>query len=274
MGFAGRTSRRWQRVLGALTAAGAVALVGVAAAHPKPAAPRAYRWLRTVRDGSDVAGPLDLVGATAGQDGDELVLEARTAGEWTPRELGADPRRSLCFLIAGGGASNLRVCLRYKPASRSLGVAWSGPRGKGKGRPREVTRHDRRSATAHVPLADLGLSPGAYSFQARSTWAGGRGCAAARAAKAPCVDYAPDADGAKLQVVSVRPVGCSPARTEFVTGATHAGRSVALTRLAPLIASVRSQATNAIAAAVANAKRATALVIAAYPRWRRASSNP
>src|SRR5438874_921517 len=119
MGFAGRTSRRWQRVLGAATAACAAALGGVALAHPKTAAP-------------------------------------------------------------------------------------------------------------HVPLGALGLGPGRYGFQARSTWAGGRGCAAPNGARAPCVDFAPNAGGATLPLMPVHPVGCDPARAEFVTGAPHAGKEVAL----------------------------------------------
>src|SRR2546423_10909559 len=133
MGFAGRTSRRWQRVLGAATATCAAALGGVALAHPKTPAPRAYRWLHTIHDGEDVAGPLDLVTATAGQEGDDLALEVRTAGTWTPEALGADPRRSLCFLIAQPSAPNLRVCLRYRPASRRLAVHRAGAPGAGPG---------------------------------------------------------------------------------------------------------------------------------------------
>src|SRR4051794_26330256 len=106
MGFAGRTSRRWQRVLGAAAVAGLVALGSVALAHPRTAAPHAYRWLRTVHDGEDTAGRLDIVSATAGQEGDELAMEVRTAGTWKPEALGADARRGLCFLIAQGGGSN------------------------------------------------------------------------------------------------------------------------------------------------------------------------
>jgi peptidoglycan/xylan/chitin deacetylase (PgdA/CDA1 family) len=92
-----------------------------------------------------------------------------------------------------------------------------------------VSRADQRSVAFHVPLADLGLAPGVYSFQARSSWVGRRGCAAPRGARAPCVDFAPDAGGAGLRVVPVRPVGCYPARAELVTGAPHAGMAVALT---------------------------------------------
>src|SRR4051794_15969725 len=229
MGFASRTACRRQRVLGAAAVAGVVALGGVAGAHPRAAAPRAYRWLRTVHDGQDTAGRLDLVSATAGQEGDELAMEVRTAGTWKPDALGADARRSLCFLIAQGGGSNLRLCLHYRAGSRRLAPAWLGPRGRGEGRAGEVSRPDERSVTVHVPLADLGLTAGDYSFQARSTWVGRRGCAAPRGARAPCVDFAPDAGGAKLLVAAVRPVGCDPARAELVTGAPHAGKAVALT---------------------------------------------
>ena len=197
-----------------LAAVAAVAAAAGARAVPPPASD--FHDERTVVDGADTAGPLDIVSLAVAQDGDMLVLALRTRGRWTPAALAAPPGRSVCFVL---GATT-PLCLTADGRLSAGGAPVTA----------EVARTSRREVRVRLAPTNLGLAPGAeVSVGARTTWVGGRRCRPTAARPQPCVDVAPDAGTLSLRLVGVRPVGCGPVTPGLVLDAPAAGRTVALT---------------------------------------------
>ena len=159
-----------------------------------------------------------------------MEFAVRTRGTWTPAQLAADPRRTICLLLSSTPAAPpLRSACLHAGRRRALFLALT-PLNGGHSRTvvADITRSDRRSFDATVDPAELGLGPTRFAWRVQSTWVD-RGSCAPTAPGLPCTQLVPASGAVAASIASVRPVGCTRPRSEFVSQAHTRQRTVALT---------------------------------------------
>ncbi|MDX6672489.1 MAG: peptidoglycan-N-acetylglucosamine deacetylase [Solirubrobacteraceae bacterium] len=166
--------------------------------------------------------PLDLTSATLRQDGADLVVSVRTAGDWASRAL-SRRGRSLCLVVAQG--ARRFVCAAVKPSGGpQLTVNLAG------GSPSlliaKIDRPDGRTLNARFAWRDIGLKVGSIAWSVTSTWTDSTGCAAA----APgCNDRLPDRGTLAARLTPPAATGCAARGPSYVTNGPRTRRAVALT---------------------------------------------
>ena len=187
-------------------------------------------------DPRDVAGPLDLDSASLVQRGPDLALRVHTRGHWTPRELDAEPGRSLCLVLyEGGGAASSNLCVTGRPRSgrSALRLSRLGSSGRvlsTRVLTRGVHRPDDRTLLATFTPADAALRVGAFRWQVSTSWTGADGCPpAATPAAGACRDLLPDRGTIAATVRPPTPVGCEARGADFRRGGPAHRKLVALT---------------------------------------------
>ncbi len=142
-------------------------------------------------DAADAPGsPLDILSASFGQRGTELVMRMTTAGEWEPAQLQAGIGQALCVRLFYGKlpTPRARICVIDRGANTG-GLIYSrldpfGNSVENRIISASVSRPDTRSVQAVFEPSAVNLGQGRYSWQAESTWP----CAD----PAACADVAPD----------------------------------------------------------------------------------
>lgn len=219
---------------GAAVVSAAAATPAAGGSGPPPPAPLPrpveYRAVQTQLDPADSRGPLDILSASFGQLGDDAFLSLTTRRGFNPRHLNFT-NRTLCialFPFSSRKPAEARICLAGRVRFQS--IAPDGTLGAGRTLDAQTKRPSSKQIDVRLPLAEAGLKPGLYRWQALSAWSSKTHCK--RSTKRPqgCVDSTPPA---RIRFVHVRLAGCgSPpagAAEPIARGpATSAGTQVAL----------------------------------------------
>lgn len=245
------TARRTPYVtLGLLALGLTAAIFGL---HPSPVAAH--------RDPHDMRGPLDLREASMGQERARMRLAIRTRGEWSPRDLKAQPRidrgypeNYLCLQLRQDHHQR-RYCLTKSGSSRTRMVG--GPVDRS-GELRDVARvkklsfrrPGRRSFVITFPFSSVGLRIGRFNWHVLSgsddptcapesdpdpdplplprTAQEGPGHER-ELGSLPCFDKAPNRGRYKNTVQRPRIVGCTRDEDLYNTNGSRSGKRIALT---------------------------------------------
>jgi peptidoglycan-N-acetylglucosamine deacetylase len=193
----------------ALTAA----LTGTASAggSPPPPAPAPlprpveYRAVQTLLDPADSRGPLDILSAGFGQVGDDAFISLITRRGFNPRRLNFTNRR-LCvvlFPFSSRKPAEGRICVASRIRFQS--IAPDGTLGGGRALDVQTSRPSATQIDVRLPLAEAGLTPGLYRWQALSAWSSKTHCRRTKKRPQGCVDSTPPT---RIRFVHVRLAGC------------------------------------------------------------------
>ena len=200
---------------------------------------REHRSIKSVYDGRDVVGLLDLRSAAVGQLGRDFVVRLRTEGSWTAAALAEHPGRKLCLDVWRGAVVSdrpqLQLCLGGRRSAgqaslraRVLDVA--GRAAPGAGRSAAITRPDARTVRLQIPAETIGLRVGRFLWRARTTWTSDDGrCVLLADGSDPCLDLASNDGVVGARIVPVRALRCLARGPRFVLHGPRVDKVVALT---------------------------------------------
>jgi peptidoglycan/xylan/chitin deacetylase (PgdA/CDA1 family) len=202
---------------------------------PPPPAPLPqpveYRAVQTLPDPADSRGPLDILSVSFGQLGDDAFLSLTTRRGFNPRHLN-DTNRALCIVLfpfSSRKPAEARVCVAGRIRFQS--IAPDGTLGRGRTLDAETRRPSSKQIDVRLPLAEAGLEPGLYRWQALSAWSSKSHCRRTKKRPNGCVDSTPPT---RIRFVHVRLAGCGPPPSgtaePIARGpATGAAKQIALT---------------------------------------------
>lgn len=197
-----------------------------------------YRSIKSVLDGRDAAGGLDVRRAAVGQLGRDLFVSLRTEGRWTATALAADPARQLCLDIwrraAVSRSAELRVCIRGRRHARNTTLTASVVdaarlAARNAGRAATITRPGARGVRLRIPTETIGLAPRRFAWRVRTVWTSDVSCQPLADGSDPCVDLAPGEGAVGGRIVPVRLLRCVASGPRFVLRGSRAEKIVALT---------------------------------------------
>jgi peptidoglycan-N-acetylglucosamine deacetylase len=169
--------------------------------------PVEYRAVQTQQDPADSRGPLDILSASFGQVGDDAFLSLTTRRGFNPRHLN-ETNRTLCIVLfpfSSRKPPDGRICVASRIRFQS--IAPDGSLGAGRTLGGTTKRPSSKQIDVRLPLAEAGLKPGLYRWQALSAWSSKTHCRRTRKRPDGCVD---STQPTRIRFVHVRLAGCGP----------------------------------------------------------------
>jgi len=176
----------------------------------------------------------DIVRANLRQAGADLVLDIRTAGDWSPSQFELANAPFLCVQLYRSDASpGSQVCIRgTRGSSRARAVLYGlrrdGTIASAKALAARVDRADRRSVRVRFTPPAAGLEAGRYGWQVVSA-SDRTKCPPESARTAACADRAPDRGTQTVLVRSVRLAGCRAEGPSYRLNGSRSRKVVSLT---------------------------------------------
>jgi peptidoglycan/xylan/chitin deacetylase (PgdA/CDA1 family) len=193
----------------AATVAAPAATAGGNSPPPPAPLPRPveYRAVQALPDPADSRGPLDILAASFGQLGDDAFLSLTTRRGFNPHHLGLT-NRTLCIVLfpfSSRKPAEARICVTSRIRFQSISP--DGTLGAGRTLDAQTRRPSSKQIDVRLPLAEAGLKPGLYRWQALSAWSSRTHCRTTKKRPRGCVDSTPPT---RIRFVHVRLAGCGP----------------------------------------------------------------